>query len=104
MRKLVFVMLVLAAAGCSKSKGKYEKACNHMLDLAFQDIDDSIAKTSKLDDSMASSLKDMKKQAEGKRDSDLATCVAKSQEHDIDADCILKADKLDDLQSCGLVF
>ena len=105
MRKLVFVVLVLVAAGCSK-KAEHEKACNHMIDLAVKDIDENIekVKSSEVGADMAKSLEDMKDKAVAKRDSDLATCVSKIGEHDINTDCILKADKLDDLQSCGLIF
>lgn len=100
MRKLVFASLILLGA-CSK-KGDYEKACNHMIDLAYAELDEQTAALEKLGGDTANHLKDLRKEAEAKRGSDLKTCIEKSEEHKVDADCVLKAGKLDDLKGCGI--
>jgi hypothetical protein len=97
MRTLLAVCLALSVAtGCSK--GDPEQACKHMLDLAHADLQKSLAELEKSGN--GDMLKGLKEQAEAKRDSDLATCVSKVKEHDIDTGCILKANNLDDAQRC----
>jgi hypothetical protein len=98
MRTLLAVSIALSfALGCSKSKGDYTKACEHLLELAHKDLEASLAS---MPEDMREKMADLKDKAEAQRGSDLATCVAKSEEHDVDTSCILKADKLDDAQGC----
>ena len=84
--------------GCSK-KGDYSKACEHehLLELAHKDLEASLAS---MPEDMREKMADLKTKAESSRDSDRATCIAKSEEHGIDASCILKADTLDAAQAC----
>ena len=97
MRTLLAVSIALTfALGCSK-KGDYSKACEHLLELAHKDLEASLAS---MPEDMRKGMSDLKAKAESSRDSDLATCIAKSEEHGVDASCILKADTLDDAQAC----
>ncbi len=102
MTKAVLVALLAfpLAAGCSKPRN--EKACKHMLSLATAELDKQIDQIDKLDKdgSMKKMVVEMKERAEAQSASDLATCVSKMEEHDIDPSCILAADTLDETQSC----
>lgn len=75
----------------------YEKACEHMIDLANKELDTMLAG---MPDDVSDGLRDLKEKAAAKRDSDMETCVEKSKEHKIDTKCILAASSLDEAQRC----
>jgi hypothetical protein len=97
---ILLALAVPLAAGCSKSKT--DKACKHMIDLATKELDKQIVEIDRLDKdgSMKKMMVGLKEKAEAQTSSDLATCAAKMEEHDIDESCILDADTLDEAQSC----
>jgi len=104
MKKLaVLALLVLPlATGC---KSKSEKACQHMIDLATEELDKEIEKIEKLgeldkDGSMKKMAQGLREKAKAKTASDLETCATKMEEHDIDASCILDADSIAEAQRC----
>jgi len=97
MTKLAILAALVFATGCSK-KSNYEKACQHMIDLAKDELDKEIAKLDK--QGMGDFGKQLRERAAASTSSDLATCAKKAEEHGIDADCLNAADSLAEAQAC----
>lgn len=91
------IMLVLAlAAGCAK-KADYKAACEHLIELGKADIEANIAK---LGPEMADVGEKLRAQAAATAQSDLETCVRKSEERNVDTRCILDAKTIDEASLC----
>jgi hypothetical protein len=92
-------VLAIALAGCGKggSAGDCESACAHVLTLAHQDLERSLAE---LPDSMADMRADLRAQAEGSRDSDLASCKRQCADGKLDTACAKRARELDGAMRC----
>jgi hypothetical protein len=93
----VLVALAAFATGCSK-KSNYDKACQHLVDLAKQELDAEVEKLDK--QGMGKLGKELRDRAEASTSSDLATCAKKAEERGIDADCVSGADSLAEAQAC----
>lgn len=96
-------IVVATVAACGKSAppkpvaADCQAACEHMLDLAMQDIDRSAAQAG---GTGADIFADLKAKAVASHDSDLATCQATCMQGKLNTACARATTAIDDVTAC----